>query len=342
MIIPHLSWPSLPSAAALRHAVRLAVVTVLTSEITSLLHLHQGYWAVITAIIVMQGSPQGTLGAAMDRMLATMIGGVVGVADVWIGLKLHIPEAVLLVLATAPFAMLAMQRPSFRFAPVSAAIVVMIGGTDEQALLFSLDRLLEISIGSVIGIATAHLVLPGPARATLRDGTAASLEALGASARGYLTRQSATEIEPLDDQTRVELSRMAAASKEEVREHRIHLSAVPSAEPLLRTIQRLQEDVAILARLMALDTDDADDRAELGTTIQAQFVAAVAFLQQGGEAPSLADIDAAIAAQADGSTLQFALITLRRDLADLGDRLDECLPQAEPRERFRPWMPLGA
>jgi hypothetical protein len=103
----------------------------------------------------------------------------------------------------------------------------------------------------------------------------------------------------------------------------------------------LQDDVMILARLMAMETD-GPDRAELGAMVKAQFDAAASCLQQGAEAPNLAPLDAVIAAEAEGSTLQFALITLRRDLADLHERLDECLPADESREGFRPWMPLGA
>jgi uncharacterized membrane protein YccC len=339
--IPHLAWLPLPSVAAVRHAVRLSAAAVLAAEFTRMLGLEQGFWAVITAIIVVQGSQAGTLGAAIDRLLATISGGVLGVAVVWIGSELHIPEAVRLVMATVPFAMLALHRSSFRMAPMTAAIVVMISGSGEQALMFALDRLLEITIGSVIGVMVAHLLLPGPARATIRDGTVATLEALGAMALGHLTRCGAAEIDPLDKHVREHLSQMTAASKEEAREHKIHMSAAPSAAPLLHTLRRLQDDVMILARLMAMEAD-GPDRAELGAIVQAQFDAAASCLRQGGDAPDLGPLDAVIAAEVEGSTLQFALLTLRRDLADLHERLDECLPADEPREGFRPWMPLGA
>jgi uncharacterized membrane protein YccC len=323
--LPDLSWPSLPSPEAWRHAVRLAVAAVVSAQATHLLGLQQGFWAVITAIIIMQGSQNGTLGAAMDRLLATIAGGLLGVAVVWIGSILWIPQAVRLVVAIVPFAMLAMQRPSFRLAPVTAAIVVMISGSGEEALQFALDRLVEISIGSVIGVATVHLVLPGPARAIIRDGTAAILQALGAAALAHLTHQAADSIAPLDTAVRHQLSEMTAASKEETREHAIHLSVAPPAAPLLRTLRRLQEDVTIIARVMAMETADGPDRAALGATVQAQFSAAADFLREAGTPPDLAALDALIDATAADSTLQFALLTLRRDLADVADRMCECL-----------------
>ena len=320
-----MTLPSLPSPAAWRHAARLSVAAVLCAQITHLIGLQQGFWAVITAIIIMQGSQSGTLGAAMDRLFATIAGGVLGVAVVWIGLMLWMPQAVRLILATVPFAMLALQRPSFRLAPVTAAIVVMISGSGQEALQFALDRLLEISIGSIIGVATAHLVLPGPARATIHDGTAAVLQKLGAAALAHMTRQAEADIAPLDTAVRHQLSEMTAAAKEEAREHAIHLSAVPPAAPLLRTLRRLQEDVTIIARVMAVETADPPDHAALGAVVQAQFHAAADFLREGGTPPDYAALDAVIDTQADASTLQFALLTLRRDLADLADRMCDCL-----------------
>lgn len=42
------------------------------------LGLPQGYWAVFTVMIVMQGSIGGTLGAATERMMGTLAGALVG------------------------------------------------------------------------------------------------------------------------------------------------------------------------------------------------------------------------------------------------------------------------
>jgi uncharacterized membrane protein YccC len=332
----------LPSAAALRHAARLSIAALFASEFIRLMGLEQGYWAVITAIIVVQGSQNGTVGAALDRLFATIAGGVLGVAVVWTGVALHVPEPVRLIGATVPFAVLAMQRSSFRLAPLTAAIVVMISGNGEEAIFFALDRLLEISIGSAIGVATAHLVLPGPARATIRDGAASTLAALGEIAMAHLSRRSAKEIEPLGRHVRHHLSQMNAASKEEEREHRLHMSAHPPAAPLLRTLRRLQDDVTIFARLMVLEGEDGPDRSDLGVTVRAQFDAATESLREHGDMPSLSSIDAAIGEREEASPWHFALLTLRRDLADLHERLEECLPATLPCEGFRPWMPLGA
>jgi hypothetical protein len=135
---------------------------------------------------------------------------------------------------------------------------------------------------------------------------------------------------------------MNAASKEEEREHRLHISAHPPAAPLLRTLRRLQDDVTIFARLMALEAEDGTNRSDLGATVRAQFDAASESLRVHGETPCLSSIDAAISEREEASPWHFALLTLRRDLADLHERLEECLPAAMPREGYRPWMPLGA
>jgi hypothetical protein len=100
--------------------------------------------------------------------------------------------------------------------------------------------------------------------------------------------------------------------------------------------------VTIFARLMVLEAEDGPDRSDLGVTVRAQFDAATESLREHGDMPSLSSIDAAIGEREEASPWHFALLTLRRDLADLHERLEECLPATLPREGFRPWMPLGA
>ena len=57
--------------AEISQAVRLMAAVAVAFAVYELFHLPQGYWAVFTVIIVMQGSIGGTLDASLDRMFGT-------------------------------------------------------------------------------------------------------------------------------------------------------------------------------------------------------------------------------------------------------------------------------
>jgi len=153
----------------LRLAVRVTAAAVLAFAIAKLLGFAHGYWAVITAIIVMQTSVGGSLKAALDRLLGTMAGALYGAA-----IALLIPHGTTTELATAmvaailPLALLAAVRPNFKVAPITAFIVLVpLSGAAAPPLTYALERILEISIGGVVGLATALLVLPARAHHNL-------------------------------------------------------------------------------------------------------------------------------------------------------------------------------
>jgi uncharacterized membrane protein YccC len=156
-------------APELRLAVRVTSAAVLAFAIAKLLGFAHGYWAVITAIIVMQTSVGGSLKAAVDRLLGTMAGALYGAA-----VALLVPHGTTAELATAmvaailPLALLAAVKPGFKVAPVTAFIVLVpLSGVAAPPLTYALERILEISIGSVVGLATALLVLPARAHHNL-------------------------------------------------------------------------------------------------------------------------------------------------------------------------------
>jgi uncharacterized membrane protein YccC len=66
------------NADSLRQTVRVIVATAAAFATYKTLGLHEGYWAVFTVLIVMQASIGGTLGAATDRLLGTLLGAVLG------------------------------------------------------------------------------------------------------------------------------------------------------------------------------------------------------------------------------------------------------------------------
>jgi uncharacterized membrane protein YccC len=280
--------------------------------------LPEGYWAVISAVVVMQGSLGGTLGASLDRLMATVAGAMMGAAC--LSLRGPLPEVLVLTLAVGPTALLAALRPSFRLAPITA-VIVLVGASPGAGLLTAFHRVMEITLGCVIGALTAHLVLPDRARAAIKAGTAGMLDGLGKVAVAHLTGADAAHIDALNELVRRHLSAVATAAAEDARERALSFRAGPSAAPLLRTLRRVRSDVAFLGRAMAFEPRKLE--ATTSEALAQYFADAAAFLRGIGAPPALATLDGVIGTVLPESVLGFSLVTLRRDLADLDDRLAE-------------------
>jgi hypothetical protein len=66
------------NAAALRLCFRMTVAGLLAYVLAEFFALPQGYWAVFSAIIVMQASVGGSVKATIDRVIGTIGGAVAG------------------------------------------------------------------------------------------------------------------------------------------------------------------------------------------------------------------------------------------------------------------------
>jgi uncharacterized membrane protein YccC len=84
----------LPQPQVLRHATRMTVAAVLAFAAAWAFALPRGYWAVISAVVVMQSSLGGTLGASLDRLMATVAGAMAGAACVFLRGRTPLPAAV--------------------------------------------------------------------------------------------------------------------------------------------------------------------------------------------------------------------------------------------------------
>ena len=66
------------NAAALRLCFRMTVAGLLAYVLAELFTLPRGYWAVFSAIIIVQTSVGGSVKATIDRVIGTIGGGVAG------------------------------------------------------------------------------------------------------------------------------------------------------------------------------------------------------------------------------------------------------------------------
>jgi uncharacterized membrane protein YccC len=310
----------LPQPQVLRHATRMTVAAILAFAAAWAFSLPESYWAVISAIVVMQSSLGGTLGASLDRLMATVAGAIVGAACATLRGRTPLPEVLVLTLAVGPTALLAALRPSFRLAPITA-VIILVGASPGAGLLTAFHRVVEITLGCVIGALTAHLVLPDRARVVIRTGTAGALDGLGKLAAAHLTGADIAHIDALNELVHRHLNAVATAAAEDARERALSLRTGPAVAPLLRTLRRVRSDVAFLGRAMVFEPREVE--VTTSETLAQYFADAAAFLRGLGSAPALAKLDGVIGTVPPNSVLGFSLVTLRRDLADLDDRLTE-------------------
>lgn len=338
--------------AELRQAVRVTVGCVLAFILYHLLNLPQGYWAVFTVVIVMQGSIGGTLSAAFDRMKGTLLGAAVGGAAAALRPQTPLGLGEALALSVAITALAAALRPTLKVAPVTAVIMLIsptggrLGPVEAAAL-----RVLEIALGSVIGVAVSVLVLPARSQRLIVDrvrvalGLLAGLEDhladdLGAAERPDRHQENAA--------IRAALGQVDAAMADAARERSSHLSDHRIPDALPRTLWRVRNDCVAVGRAAAALTESI--RPRLGPAAAALLRAQTAFTRRCGEALDLAKpversgkAEALQAFQAEVEALRSARVThalgfdeagpvfalaftlesLDRNLGDLADRVDE-------------------
>ena len=160
----------------LRHALRTAVAVVATDLFVTALALPQGYWAVVTAVIVMQANLGGSIRAAWTRLAGTAVGAVFGTAAAYLGGQ-SLPASGLAVFATlAACSAIPRLRESSRVAGITAIIIILGGHPDVPAVVLGFDRFLEISVGIVTALVVSLTILPARASRALSHGLAKLFE----------------------------------------------------------------------------------------------------------------------------------------------------------------------
>src|SRR5229473_155096 len=233
--------------------LRMSAAGLITFAIAHLLGLTQIYWAVLTAVIVMQASIGGSLKAMIDRFIGTIGGAGWGVV-----VTLALPHqsmlstGVALAIALVPLAAVVAFRPGYRIAPVTAVIVLLAYTNQTGVVEAALDRVLEIGLGSVVALAVALLVAPARAQDLLcaagRDALALMADQIEMLLGSGAGPPDLAAVQGLHDRIRAAIERAAAAAAEVDRERRSYVTDAPDPDPLVRTLRRLSHDLVIIAR----------------------------------------------------------------------------------------------
>ncbi|HEY6453512.1 MAG TPA: FUSC family protein [Steroidobacteraceae bacterium] len=147
---------TLRKRATLWQAARILIASALSYGATTLFELPEGYWALITVIVVTQPLLKETLAASGSRLLGTLIGALAGVAVVE-GAKAGWPVQPLFWIAMVPLALLTAAWPTLRVSCITLVILSLIPSSG-QPIDRALDRVVEILLGVVVSIAVLALL----------------------------------------------------------------------------------------------------------------------------------------------------------------------------------------
>jgi uncharacterized membrane protein YccC len=355
---PHPGWRDRlwRSRAELRLGARMTVAALLSYAVGEALGLVESYWAVLTAIIVMQANVGGSLKAMTERLLGTIGGSIWGlVVILTLPHKDPLTTGLALLVVLTPLAVLAAFRPGLRVAPVTGAVILLSALASQSGPIYAAgNRVLEIALGCVLSFLVSLALLPARAHLQLAElgGKALDLMAdelliLSAMVRGQGEGEA---LEPLRVRLRGLFTKLDAVGEEALRERSSHLSDGPDPRPFLRTLRRLRNDLVILSRaavlpvppeaLPALDApiDRASDALAallrgVGEALQRhapppasdaalsaveRYAQALAALRKGGTLRPLTD-----EAIARLFSLSFAFDQLRQNMIDLAGRCGE-------------------
>lgn len=292
-------------------AVRIAASGVAAYAIAVAFHLMLPLWAVLTSLIVTQMSVGRSLKATRDYMLGTIGGAIYGGA-----IAVLIPHSgegsllALLVLAIVPLAFIAALNPSLNSATVTAVIVLLLPTIHHSEPLDSaIDRVLEVTVGALTGLAISFLVLPSRAVSQIRVNGSKLLELLSAAFAELLaglTRGLDNDaLHRIQDGIGTAVTNLHATGLEAERERAMHLSSGPETGPLLRTIQRLRHDVVMIGRACVtplpaeIQARLARPLADVSNAIVTYMTAVASSLRVGTGTADMVPVDAALHAYSD-------------------------------------------
>ncbi len=235
--------------------LRMSAAGLITFAVAHLLGLTQIYWAVLTAVIVMQASIGGSLKAMIDRFIGTIGGAGWGVVvTLTLPHQSMLSTGLALAVALVPLAAAVAFRPGYRIAPVTAVIVLLAYTNQTGVVEAALDRVLEIGLGSVVALAVALFVAPARALDLLcaagRDALAVMADQIEMLLGSGAGPPDLAAVQGLHDRIRAAIERAAAAADEVDRERRSYITDAPDPDPLVRTLRRLSHDLVIIARAL--------------------------------------------------------------------------------------------
>ncbi|VTU38137.1 putative membrane protein [Variovorax sp. PBS-H4] len=259
-----------------RQGLQLAAAVLLSYLTSTALRLPEGFWAVMSALIVVRPSTVSTLGAGWDRMRATAAGAGVGLGGVWLQDHFGFDSTAAVLGTIALLAAASAWRSSMRNVPIAALIVLSSGAmAGHSALQVAGLRVAQIAIGVASGVVVSLLGVQWNARARFDAACASALRKMAEHVVSDLGARTppAHEKEAAAAELRLALRELAVQAASADREARFwrrlsrcwrelpQRSETARCVGLARLTIRTAHDAALLGRLADSATMGRDDPA---------------------------------------------------------------------------------
>jgi uncharacterized membrane protein YccC len=355
-----LSQKALKAAAArkteIRHAIRVSAAVGAAFALATLLRLPQGYWAVFTAVIVVQSSLGATITASMERFMGTVVGALTGAVAAYFHTKWPEFGGLILVVTVALLAFVVSVRPALKVAPVTAVIMLIGQTTHMDPLIAASLRVAEITVGSLVGVAATLLIFPARAHASVVTSVQkiAGLQAHILDSYILMLRGTPgpTDYLKAQDDLRAALAKLQTSMTEADRENATKLSERSVSDALPRTLWRLRNDTVMVGRTLRepLPAEGLAPAAADMLEASAKFLRGTADLLAGGARPdrlAFAEVHQSFQACVEGLRekgltrelefddaarvfgLVFAIENLFGNLGDFEERIEEAVAKKD-------------
>jgi uncharacterized membrane protein YccC len=240
-----------PDSIVLRHGLRLALVVTAAVLLTSALHLKRGYWVTITAVLIMQPYAGVTSLRALQRVLGTVLGGILTAA---LGALFHDPVAILpltFVFAGIAVALLPINYAAFSVFLTPTFVLLAEASTGDWHLAGI--RIVNTIIGGGLALLGSRLLWPSPERERVPSYLVAALRAnrdyLGEAITLFGDRTERASQRLRDARRQVELATLNAEESFQrlLAEHRGSPDGLAQLMTFLTFIRRVTASTASLA-----------------------------------------------------------------------------------------------
>ena len=166
-------------ASAIKQGIKTGLAGSITYAIYAGWHLHQGYWAVFSALLVTQANVGASWRAALYRTIGSTSGAIAAALLLPLMGRGATQAAIAIFILASFFAYLTALHPSFTAAGFTAALILVFGGIEEPWHVAWL-RVTYTALGALVAFAVSALVWPVQARISLRNKLATILQGAGA------------------------------------------------------------------------------------------------------------------------------------------------------------------
>lgn len=185
----------------LRHALRLAIIATLAEVLASLLQIPRGYWITLTAVVALKPNYGSTSQSTLQRVLGTVLGGMIGIAIVTLIHNSWVIGGCLLLLITAAVAVRPLSFNLF-ITLLTPAIILLLNVTNQGGWEIGITRIADSLVGGILALIGSYLLFPRWERQQLP----AQLETTIRANLAYFQQVIATYLHPNGETSTVSLS----------------------------------------------------------------------------------------------------------------------------------------